>query len=248
MSDEKPPNAPMVTGFPETGTPAGATADKPTVEQQEVYVSIWKTAVDTQMHFNEMSVKARQFGLTFVAAALGLGVVLMSRGQEFSLSVSLFGVRFEIHAIVVLVLASAFALFAVRLLDLNVYHKMLRGAVTFGEDFEENYMKQIFDLEKGMTQAISQFSRHDDASVERTAKRYHYLGKSERNAAEKVGRFYTISIVTLGVLALALFFLTAHFGEHRSVSAETVPASSPAVAAAPTTPATPKPPGGTDAK
>jgi hypothetical protein len=126
-----------------------------------------------------MSVKARQFGLTFVAAALGLGVVLMSRGQEFSLSVSLFG-GFEIHAIVVLVLASAFALFAVKLLDLNVYHKMLRGAVAFGEDFEENYMKQIFDLEKGMTRAISHFSRHDDADVDRTSKRYRYLGKSQR--------------------------------------------------------------------
>jgi hypothetical protein len=189
-------------------------ADKPPIEQQEIYVSIWKTAVETQMHFNEMSVKARQFGLTFVAAALGLGVVLMSRNQEFSLSVSYLG-GFEIHAIVVLILASAFALYAVRLLDLNVYHKMLRGAVTFGEDFEENYVKQIFDLEKGMTQAISHFSRHDDAHVCRTNRRYHYLGNSMRNAGTKVGLFYWISIASLVVLAIILFILTAHFGEHR---------------------------------
>jgi hypothetical protein len=99
------------------------TTNRPSVDQQEVYVSIWKTAVDTQMHFNEMCGKARQFGLTFVAAALGLAVVLMSRGQEFSLEVPVFG-GIQLHAIVVVVFASAFALYAVKVLDLNVYHKM----------------------------------------------------------------------------------------------------------------------------
>ena len=131
---------------------------------KELYVEIWKTAVDTQMHFNEMSGKARQFGLTFVAAALGLGIVLLSRGQEFAMVVSWPG-GFNLHATVLIVLASACALYAVRVLDLNVYHKMLRGAVTFGEDFEQTYMREIFDLEKGMTQAISHFSRFEDASV-----------------------------------------------------------------------------------
>ena len=51
--------------------------DVPPADQQEIYVAIWSKAVDTQMHFNEMSVKSRQFGLTFVAAALGLGIALL---------------------------------------------------------------------------------------------------------------------------------------------------------------------------
>src|SRR5689334_17158395 len=93
-------------------------------DQQKIYVAIWQKAIDTQMHFNEMSVKARQFGLTFVAAALGLGIVMLSRGQEFAMSVPLCG-GFDLNATVLIVLASAFALYAVRLLDLNVYHKML---------------------------------------------------------------------------------------------------------------------------
>ena len=54
-------------------------------DQQKIYLAIWEKAVDTQMHFNEMSVKARQFGLTFVAAALGLGLVILSRGPDFVL-------------------------------------------------------------------------------------------------------------------------------------------------------------------
>jgi hypothetical protein len=51
-------------------------------EQQEIYVSIWAKTVDTQMHFNDMCVKSRQFGLAFVAAALGLGILLLTRGQD----------------------------------------------------------------------------------------------------------------------------------------------------------------------
>jgi hypothetical protein len=181
------------------------------LEQQKIYVSIWEKIVDPQMHFNEMSVKVRQFGLTFVAAALGLGVVLLSRGQEFALSIPYLG-GFDLHAIVLLILASAAALYAVSLLDLKVYHRMLRGSVTFGEDFEEHYMKKIFDLEKGMTQAISHYSRHDDATVDKKGTKYHYLGKDMRNAENKIRRFYNMSILLLVLTAVVLFVLTAHFG------------------------------------
>lgn len=215
--------------------------DTPSIEQQAAYISIWKTAVDTQMHFNEMCGKARQFGLTFVAAALGLAVVLMSRGQEFSLAVHIFG-GFQLHAIVVVVFASAFALYAVKVLDLNVYHKMLRGAVTFGEDFEESYMKQIFNLEKGMTQAISHYSRHKDANVDRQLKPYHFTGASMKRAADKVARFYHLSIGALLLLGIGLFFCTWHQGASRP--GETVPAPPSLTSLAAPAPAT----GGTDAK
>ena len=189
----------------------------PPHEQQKIYLEIWKKTVDTQMHFNEMSVKARQFGLTFVAAALGLGVVMLSRGQDFVIHVPY--LEFELNGIVVLAAAGAFALYAVRLLDLNVYHRMLRGAVTFGEDFEENYMKKIFDLEKGMTQAISHYSRFDDASKCTKDGKFHYVGSNKKTAGEKISRFYSASIATLAVLAFILFLMTAHFGEApRSVS------------------------------
>lgn len=180
-------------------------------DQQEIFVSIWAKAVDTQMHFNEMAVKSRQFGLGFVAAALGLGIVLLVRGQEFSIPIFLFG-GFDLHVTVLVVFASAFALSAVMILDLHVYHKMLRGAVAFGEDFEENYMKQIFQLEKGMTQAISHFSRYADAEVSNQDGRYLYVGRKRKSALTKIRRFYVFSISMLCGIAILLFFFTANFG------------------------------------
>jgi hypothetical protein len=202
-----------------------------TPEQQEIYVSIWAKTVDTQMHFNEMAVKARQFGLGFVAAALGLGIVLLVRQQEFSIPVHFF-CGFNIHVTVLVVLASALALQAVRILDLNVYHKMLRGAVAFGEDFEEDYMKQIFILDKGMTQAVSHFSRHEDAGVVIQNGKYVYSGRDQKNAFIKIRWFYRFTIGTLIVVAILLFVATADFG-HPGGAQQPVPSSEKASPHAP---------------
>jgi hypothetical protein len=185
----------------------------PTTEQQEIYVAIWAKAVETQMHFNEMSVKSRQFGLAFVAASLGLGIVLLTRNEEFSMSIPLFG-GFDLNMTVIIAFAGAFALYAVMLLDLNVYHKMLRGAVTFNEDFERNYMKEIFSLQKGMTEAISHFSRYEDADIRlQDDGKYAYSGNIRKSALTKIRKFYQVSIGMLCAVGVCLFFATAHFGK-----------------------------------
>lgn len=194
-----------------SGTGTQQTTATPSVAQQEVYVAIWSKAVETQMHFNEMSVKSRQFGLAFVAASLGLGIALLSRGEEFAIPINICG-GFDLHVSVLIVISGALALSAVRVLDLNVYHKMLRGAVTFGEDFEQHYMKQIFDLEKGMTQAISHYSRHQDANVDKSQPKYHYTGQDQKDAYKKIKQFYDRSTIAITLAAVLLFLITAHFG------------------------------------
>ena len=113
-------------------------------------IQIWGKAVDTQMHFNEMSVKSRQLGLAFVVAALGLAVVLLSQGKGFSLQMPIAGHTWQLHIAVLVTCAAAFAMYAVRQLDIFVYHKMLRGAVTFGEDFEQTHLLPLIGLKKGI--------------------------------------------------------------------------------------------------
>jgi hypothetical protein len=196
-----------------------------TPDDRDRYIAIWSKAVDTQMHFNEMSVKSRQLGLTFVAAALGVGVVLLTRGDDFAFLVDVGFVRFQLHISVVLLLAALMALTAVRGLDLNVYHRMLRGAVTFGEDFEENYMKQIFSLEKGMTQAISQYSRYDDAGIRLEGGKYKYSGKRRITAEDKIRMFYRNTMGFLWLAALALFLLT-NIGTWFGTASDSRPTSS----------------------
>jgi hypothetical protein len=183
---------------------------QPDNEQKQQYIAIWTKAVDTQMHFNEMSVKSRQLGLTFVAAALGLGIVLLSHHEDYSFPIAVGWVKFQINIALLLLVGAALALKAVRQLDLNVYHKMLRGAVAFGEDFEENHMKHIFDLDKGMTQAISHFSRYSDARAEAPSGtgKYIYSGSTKLTAGDKIGEFYKNANRFLWVATLVLFVIT----------------------------------------
>jgi hypothetical protein len=90
---------------------------EPVVDLNKTYVEIWSKAVDTQMHFNEMSVKSRQLGLTFVAAALGVSVVLLSRHDDFSLMINICGMSIPLHISVLIILAAAGAIWGVKILD-----------------------------------------------------------------------------------------------------------------------------------
>jgi hypothetical protein len=110
-----------------------------------------------------------------------------------------------------IILAAAAAVYAVKRLDLGVYHQMLRGAVVFGEDLEEKHIRHIVGLQKGMTQAISHFSRHSDAAAKPgTDGRYGYTGDDRRNAGEKLKGFYNFLFGLLALLAF-LVFLASNF-------------------------------------
>jgi hypothetical protein len=273
---------------------SGPTASTPTEsERLRIVFDMWSKAVDTQMHFNDLSTKSRALGLTFVVSALALAVFLMGKGDDWKLAISLsdksitlpsvlvialiegvilaeiwllnpvwfknlffapaevnldkrrphrgtFGAvvalpviifvacslgwsqwtwqmnlksnAIQIHVSVILVLASAVSLFLVRILDLGVYHKMLRGAVAFGEDLEQQHIRESLapGLKKGMTEAISYFSRNSDAKFvsrleaeERDIDQYR-AGK-ERTAEDKVRLFYYRTAALLLVVVALLF-------------------------------------------
>lgn len=177
-------------------------------EFEDNLVAIWAKAVDTQMHFNEMSVKSRQLGLTFVAAALGLAVFLFSRsGSEakYAFTATIRGHVIALHVAEFIILAAAASVYAVKLLDLGVYHKMLRGAVAFGEDLEEVHLRKMLGLNKGMTQAISHFSRNSDAKATISEGQTVYSGTNQRNAGQKINRFYWVVIIALLSCAAMMF-------------------------------------------
>jgi hypothetical protein len=192
-----------------SGREAAMTANE---NHEENLIRIWEKAVDTQMHFNEMSVKSRQLGFTFIAAALGIATVLLSRGADFSIFFPTRFGTFHLHVSVLLIAISVIAIIAIRRLDLGVYHRMLRGAVTFGEDFEENHLKKIIGLEKGMTQAVSHYSRHADASKTTVDGKYHYFeGTAKLTAEDKIRRFYSF-VVWMLILSAIVILVVTNFG------------------------------------
>jgi hypothetical protein len=205
-------------------------------EREKLRVEIWQKTIETQMHFNEMSVKSRQLGLTFVVAALGLALVLLTRSDPIGiLNLPAFGKVYSVHVSSVIVLLSACAIIGVRQLDLNVYHKMLRGSVAFGEELEyELRNSNTLPTEKGLTEAVSYFSRNANArfdvtkkfgGIQEQASRYGtytdfemlqaeqrqsiFYWKIGENAYDKVRFFYrmiTWFLLIVGFLLLAVSF------------------------------------------
>jgi hypothetical protein len=168
-----------------------------------------------------MCVKSRQLGLTFVAASLGAAYYLFIRSTPAggepeaavaSRSISAYSLSICGHTVVLhvsLAIIGAAAAAAVRHLDLGVYHQMLRGAVTFGEDLEEKHIKPIVGLRKGMTQTISHFSRYSDADKKVASDgRYEYFGENKADAGKKLRRFYNIIFVLLAVFAILVLWAT----------------------------------------
>lgn len=174
----------------------------------EETTAIWSKAIETQMHFNEMATKSRQLGLAFATAALGVAVLLLGQGDEYAL---VFGNGLRLHATALVLIAAIVAVWAVQQLDL-VYHQMLRGAVAFGEDFEETHMKKLFGLEKGLTQAISHFSRSSEATTSGSPKTYS--GKVGTTAGDKVRSFYRKTMAVLWISVGAVVLVTNLGGSH----------------------------------
>jgi hypothetical protein len=173
----------------------------------EEITAIWAKTIDTQMHFNEMATKSRQLGLAFATAALGVAVVLLGQGDDFAIVV--FG--FKLHATVLVLAAAIIAIWAVEQLDM-VYHQMLRGAVAFGEDFEQVHMSKLLKLEKGLTQAISHYSRSADPSASGSPKKY--AGSPSVTAGGKVKAFYRRTMIVLGIGMGAILVVTNFEGWH----------------------------------
>src|SRR6266851_116513 len=163
---------------------------------------IWAKAIDTQMHFNEMSVRSRQLGLSFVVAALGVVVVLLTKDEA---RVALCG--FSTHAAGPILLFVAFGLYAVKLLDLGVYHPMLRGAVAFNEALEKLCIEpKLMGTEKGLTQTVSVYSRFPYS----TNKEKFVEDGGKVSAEKRVTKFYRFSIGVLVALALLLSWALGH--------------------------------------
>jgi hypothetical protein len=171
----------------------------PSDKKEAHLLLIWERAIETQMHFAELSIKTRQIGMTVVGATLGLAIVLNRSDTGFMLT--LYGMNIPITS--VLCWTSALILFAIKILDVSVYHQMLRGAVAFNEELEERNLLALFGTEKGLTQAISFFSRHPDARY--TGGTYSRKNEGKRHfAGNRISLFYWLMIGALIVAGLAL--------------------------------------------
>lgn len=176
------------------------------LRKQELRQDLWSKAVDTQMHFNEMQTKTRRPGLSLVVGALALSVYLLRSVQtkDFIHLADLWPLD-RIHISAPLILFSAIGLYVIRILDVDVYHRMLRGAVAFGEQLEEEMKKdQLLSTQYGMTQFISRSSRYSDFEYDSDRNLVTKAGAAKKTAMDRLKNFYTVAICVVAGIAIMI--------------------------------------------
>jgi len=183
-----------------------AQAEKKTIpEEAELILSTWTKTVDTQMHFNEMVMKVRSLAITLLLASFGAAAYSLQTPQFLNISG---------HAVHVAAFIIAFGLvgwIALAVVDLQHFHKLLRGAVAFGMRLEKAYKEHIvLGPVMGMTTAIAEESRT-------------FLGMKEimgckATAGKKIAAFYLV-VLTAGI---SFFFIALNYIDKSELTKEQV--------------------------
>lgn len=156
------------------------------IEKLKLEVDIWKTTIDVQKHFNDMSMRIKNYAILMLTAFIGAIGIIIKNGVKFSVLD---------HSIN---LSSAVGLFAIIIwnliffMDYYWYHPMLKGSVKSALNIEERLR---FDLPTlNLTHTIGHYSHKDN-----------FLGKPF-DSSRKAKYFYNCVTITLSLLTIFLFF------------------------------------------
>lgn len=108
-------------------------------------LEIWKKSVDVQQHFNDLSMRIRNFAITVVGAL----VATVSFTYQYGLQLSVFGITLPAGTgIVIAAMASWIAFY---MMDAHWYHVLLKGAVIHSSKIEAMYADRLPGIGLGET-------------------------------------------------------------------------------------------------
>ena len=155
-------------------------------EQAKNAMETWKKCVDVQQHFNDLSLRIRNFAITVVGALLAA----VGFTYQYGLETEFAGYRFA--AGLGFVIAAVFAWGSFFLMDRFWYHILLRGAVSHASSLENQFNGLIPGI--GLTNKIS------DAS--RSVRFFGFKVDSKR----RLEGFYIIGFLMLAIVFISLLF------------------------------------------
>ena len=106
-----------------------------TFDRTQFLIEEWKTVIETQIHFNEMIIRARTTGVSVVMAVYGAAA--LSIGQYPGKFINISGSKFHVSAAIILFGISLLA--GIFCMDLFYYYRLLLGAVERGEQIDKAF-------------------------------------------------------------------------------------------------------------
>ncbi|MFY0686580.1 MAG: hypothetical protein JXQ90_05415 [Cyclobacteriaceae bacterium] len=105
--------------------------DEDKKRELDFLVELWRETIGVQKHFNDLSLKVRSYLVT----VLGGLIVAVAYLYKENVLIEING--FSFNAGFMLIAAGIVLLLAIRIMDRNWYHELLRGAVKTGMEIEK---------------------------------------------------------------------------------------------------------------
>jgi hypothetical protein len=204
-------------------------------DQRKQIIDIWKTIVDVQQHFNDISMRIRSMFITILLALFAsIGFLL---DKKLSLKIGILNIQFA----TLLPLFGIFGTYLFYSMDRYWYHRLLVGSVKHAIKIEQKYESDMPEL--SLSRSIGEESPYKPGLVTRwlanllvSHDRYHETGQLHSDA--KIELFYKSVVVVLILTTIMLASLggvTIDKKMSPAASATTAAPMQPPAAAAPTT-------------
>lgn len=155
-------------------------------------IELWKTAVNTQQHFNTLQLQLRNYALTLYLAIL----TAVGYAIKESMIINIWGCSTSMALLVCI--AGLVVVFAFYFSDWG-YFQLLKGAVQQGIEIENSLDQKSQLPEAGLAKRIGEFSS-----------KKRFLGFFPKGAATRLHWFYGFLIIGL-ILIAAFAQCAAHF-------------------------------------
>ncbi len=114
-------------------------------------IEIWKQAIETQIHFNELIIKMRMTVISIIITVFGAAGIAL---KDLNIYAQIF--QHKIHISIVIITIGLIFLIVQFIIDRFYYFKLLLGAVKFTEALDKKYAsRSIFGLTTEINKTIS---------------------------------------------------------------------------------------------
>ncbi len=151
-------------------------------------IKIWEKTIDVQQHFNDLSLRIRNYAIAFLTATLGFSAFALKENY----SITIFEVPIPLATI--LIFTALLPLSAFYIMDRFWYHKLLLGAVENGMKIERQLKKTIPSIT-----LTTEISKASPISIP------FHKWKIQIHSNQKFGLFYGLLAVFLIIAAFVVF-------------------------------------------
>jgi hypothetical protein len=163
-------------------------------ERRKQVVDVWKTIVEVQQHFNDISMRTRSMFVTILLALFASIAFLLDKKSVLTIC------SLRIPFVILMPLFGLVGTYLFYFIDRHWYHRLLKGAEKHAMEIEQKYKSEMPEL--SLSEAIGKESPYSPRGLSGVlakllVRHNDYRDKGELHSEGKIELFYMVVVLTL---------------------------------------------------